>query len=47
MNDLFGAELSWWAWTLLILGAIALFGVTLLLTLIQLRVLERRVTYER
>ena len=27
--------------------AIALFGVTLLLTLIQLRVLERRVTYER
>jgi sn-glycerol 3-phosphate transport system permease protein len=27
--------------------AIALFGVTLVLTLIQLRVLERRVTYER
>lgn len=27
--------------------AIALFGVTLLLTLLQLRVLERRVTYER
>jgi hypothetical protein len=27
--------------------AIALFGVTLLLTLIQFRFLERRVSYER
>lgn len=27
MNDLFAVELGWWAWTLLIIGAIALVGV--------------------
>lgn len=27
MSDLFALDLAWWAWTLLVLGAVALFGV--------------------